>query len=58
MADGLEVAVVGVGSAGVTTALLARELGPSVALVERGNPGGCGVSDSKGRHRERGIDGD
>jgi flavin-dependent dehydrogenase len=41
MADGLEVEVVGGGPAGVTAALLARELGPSVALVERGTRAGA-----------------
>ena len=35
-----EIVVVGGGPAGVTAALRARELGTSVALVERGNIGG------------------
>ena len=45
MADGFEVAVVGGGPAGVTAALRARELGASVALVERGNLGGTCTND-------------
>ena len=45
MADGFEVAVVGGGPAGVTAALHARELGASVALVERGNLGGTCTND-------------
>ncbi len=45
MADGYEVVVVGGGPAGVTAALRARELGASVALVERGNMGGTCTND-------------
>ena len=45
MTDGFEVAVVGGGPAGVTAALRARELGASVALVERGNMGGTCTND-------------
>ena len=40
-----EIAVVGGGPAGVTAALRARELGSSVALVERGNMGGTCTND-------------
>jgi dihydrolipoamide dehydrogenase len=43
--DRYEVAVVGGGPAGVTAALRARELGASVALVERGNLGGTCTND-------------
>ncbi len=45
MSDRYEVAVVGGGPAGVTAALRARELGASVALVERGNLGGTCTND-------------
>ena len=45
MTDGYEVVVVGGGPAGVTAALRARELGASVALVERGNMGGTCTND-------------
>ncbi len=45
MVDGLEIVVVGGGPAGVTAALRARELGASVALVERGNMGGTCTND-------------
>ncbi|MDQ4126543.1 MAG: NAD(P)/FAD-dependent oxidoreductase [Actinomycetota bacterium] len=47
MADnrGFEVVVIGGGPAGVTAALRARELGSSVALVERGNLGGTCTND-------------
>jgi succinate dehydrogenase/fumarate reductase flavoprotein subunit len=48
------VLVIGSGAAG----LRVRELGVSISLVERRNPGGCGVSDAKRRNSERGIDGD
>src|ERR671917_2486329 len=41
----VEVVVVGGGPAGVTAALRARELGASVALVERGNLGGTCTND-------------
>jgi pyruvate/2-oxoglutarate dehydrogenase complex dihydrolipoamide dehydrogenase (E3) component len=40
-----EVVVVGGGPAGVTAALRARELGATVALVERGNMGGTCTND-------------
>jgi pyruvate/2-oxoglutarate dehydrogenase complex dihydrolipoamide dehydrogenase (E3) component len=40
-----DVLVIGGGPAGVTTALRARELGASVALVERGLPGGTCTND-------------
>ena len=40
-----EIVVVGGGPAGVTAALRARELGSSVALVERGNMGGTCTND-------------
>jgi pyruvate/2-oxoglutarate dehydrogenase complex dihydrolipoamide dehydrogenase (E3) component len=40
-----EIVVVGGGPAGVTAALRARELGASVALVERGNMGGTCTND-------------
>ena len=40
-----ELVVVGGGPAGVTAALRARELGSSVALVERGNMGGTCTND-------------
>jgi pyruvate/2-oxoglutarate dehydrogenase complex dihydrolipoamide dehydrogenase (E3) component len=40
-----EVVVIGGGPAGVTAALRARELGASVALVERGNMGGTCTND-------------
>ena len=43
--EGYEVVVVGGGPAGVTAALRARELGSSVALVERGNMGGTCTND-------------
>jgi dihydrolipoamide dehydrogenase len=43
--DRYEVAVVGGGPAGVTASLRARELGASVALVERGNLGGTCTND-------------
>lgn len=43
--DGYGVVVVGGGPAGVTAALRARELGASVALVERGNMGGTCTND-------------
>jgi dihydrolipoamide dehydrogenase len=43
--DRYGVAVVGGGPAGVTAALRARELGASVALVERGNLGGTCTND-------------
>jgi len=42
---GYEIVVVGGGPAGVTAALRARELGSSVALVERGNMGGTCTND-------------
>src|SRR3954469_18943071 len=42
---GFEVVVIGGGPAGVTAALRARELGASVALVERGNMGGTCTND-------------
>ena len=45
MANSFEIAVVGGGPAGVTAALRARELGASVALVERGNLGGTCTND-------------
>ncbi len=45
MPSDFEVAVVGGGPAGVTAALRARELGASVALVERGNLGGTCTND-------------
>ena len=45
MAEGFEVAVIGGGPAGITAALRARELGASVALVERGNLGGTCTND-------------
>ena len=41
----LEVVVIGGGPAGVTAALRARELGATVALVERGNMGGTCTND-------------
>jgi len=41
----LDVVVIGGGPAGVTAALRARELGASVALVERGNMGGTCTND-------------
>ena len=44
-ADGYGIVVVGGGPAGVTAALRARELGASVALVERGNIGGTCTND-------------
>ena len=40
-----EIVVIGGGPAGVTAALRARELGSSVALVERGNLGGTCTND-------------
>ena len=40
--DVSNVSVIGSEAAGLSV----RELGASVALVERGNPGGCGVSDA------------
>ncbi|MGH8470936.1 MAG: FAD-dependent oxidoreductase, partial [Gammaproteobacteria bacterium] len=40
-----DVVVIGGGPAGVTAALRARELGASVALVERGNLGGTCTND-------------
>lgn len=40
-----EIVVIGGGPAGVTAALRARELGASVALVERDNPGGTCAND-------------
>lgn len=40
-----EIVVIGGGPAGVTAALRARELGASVALVERGNMGGTCTND-------------
>jgi pyruvate/2-oxoglutarate dehydrogenase complex dihydrolipoamide dehydrogenase (E3) component len=40
-----EVVVIGGGPAGVTAALRARELGATVALVERGNMGGTCTND-------------
>ncbi len=40
-----EIVVIGGGPAGVTAALRARELGSSVALVERGNMGGTCTND-------------
>ena len=40
-----EVVVIGGGPAGVTAALRARELGTTVALVERGNMGGTCTND-------------
>lgn len=40
-----EIAVIGGGPAGVTAALRARELGATVALVERGNMGGTCTND-------------
>jgi pyruvate/2-oxoglutarate dehydrogenase complex dihydrolipoamide dehydrogenase (E3) component len=40
-----DVVVIGGGPAGVTAALRARELGASVALVERGRPGGTCTND-------------
>ena len=40
-----EVVVVGGGPSGVTAALRARELGATVALVERGNMGGTCTND-------------
>ncbi len=40
-----EVVVIGGGPAGVTAALRAKELGSSVALVERGNMGGTCTND-------------
>ncbi|QIN83832.1 FAD-dependent oxidoreductase [Rubrobacter tropicus] len=43
--DGYGVVVIGGGPAGVTAALRARELGSSVALVERGNLGGTCTND-------------
>ena len=43
--DRHEIVVVGGGPAGVTAALRARELGASVALVERGNMGGTCTND-------------
>ncbi len=42
---GVEIVVIGGGPAGVTAALRARELGASVALVERGNMGGTCTND-------------
>jgi pyruvate/2-oxoglutarate dehydrogenase complex dihydrolipoamide dehydrogenase (E3) component len=45
MADSFEIVVVGGGPAGVTAALRARELGASVALVERGYLGGTCTND-------------
>jgi len=45
MTDAFEVAVIGGGLAGVTATLRARELGASVALVERGNLGGTCTND-------------
>lgn len=43
--DGYEIVVIGGGPAGVTAALRARELGSSVALIERGNLGGTCTND-------------
>ena len=40
-----DIAIIGGGPAGVTAALRARELGASVALVERGNLGGICTND-------------
>ena len=40
-----EIVVIGGGPAGVTAALRARELGATVALVERGNMGGTCTND-------------
>ncbi len=40
-----EIVIIGGGPAGVTAALRARELGASVALVERGNMGGTCTND-------------
>ena len=45
MREAHEIVVVGGGPAGVTAALRARELGSSVALVERGNMGGTCTND-------------
>jgi pyruvate/2-oxoglutarate dehydrogenase complex dihydrolipoamide dehydrogenase (E3) component len=45
MADSFEIVVVGGGPAGVTAALRVRELGASVALVERGYLGGTCTND-------------
>ena len=45
MGETHEIVVVGGGPAGVTAALRARELGSSVALVERGNMGGTCTND-------------
>lgn len=45
MSDRFEIIVVGGGPAGVTAALRARELGASVALVERGAMGGTCTND-------------
>src|SRR5579859_4367367 len=41
----VDIAVIGGGPAGVTAALRARELGASVALVERGRLGGVCTND-------------
>lgn len=45
MVESYEVVVIGGGPAGVTAALRVRELGASVALVERGNMGGTCTND-------------
>ena len=45
MPGNFEIGVIGGGPAGVTAALRARELGASVALVERGNLGGTCTND-------------
>jgi len=45
MAESFDIVVIGGGPAGVTAALRARELGASVALVERGRMGGTCTND-------------